>query len=406
MRVLLISVFAAAGAAAQPSPATLAVTHAHVVDVRSGNVTPDVTIFVRDGTIVSVGRNPVAAGVPVVDLAGRYVVPGLIDAHVHIQSLDAARRALESGVTTVRMAGASYFVDVAMRELARSGAIAGPDVVASGLFVRHAPPPDALLSDPSLAALRADGDRAENLQAVVRANLARDVQVIKIAVTERAGLPGTDPRQQTYTEPEIRAVVDAAATKGVPVEAHAHGDEGAAAAVRAGVRSIEHGTYLSEGTLVEMKARGVFLVPTYTIVTDLAEPGGDYDDPVLIIRSKHMLPRLETTIRNAHRIGVRLVTGTDTSYGPNSLARIAQEIQHLVRLGLSPLEALRAATISAADLLGLADRTGAIEVGLDADLLVVDGNPLDDPVVLQDPLVVISNGRVALDRRPALSTGH
>lgn len=399
-RLIVAITVTTGGVAAQrvAAPRPIALTHASVLDVRAGRVARDVTVVVRDGLIASVGADAAPAGSEIVDLDGAFVLPGLIDAHVHIRTLDAAQRALQSGVTTVRMAGVSYFTDVAMRALAESGAIAGPDVVASGLFVRHAPPPDAILSEPTLAELDPDGDRAANLRRVVRVNLERRVDVIKIASTERAGLPGTDPRKQTYTEAEVRAVVEEAATQGVPVEAHAHGDAGAMAAVRAGVRSIEHGTYLSDDTLTLMRENGVFLVPTYTIVTDLAEPGGDYDDPGLIVRSKHMLPRLRQTIQHAHRIGVRLVTGTDTGYGPNSLARISHEIQHFVELGLTPLEAIQAATLTAAELLGLEARTGAVEPGLDADLLVVEDNPLDHPVALQDPLLILSNGRVAVDR--------
>jgi imidazolonepropionase-like amidohydrolase len=201
-----------------------------------------------------------------------------------------------------------------------------------------------------------------------------------------------------YTEAELRAVVEEAATRSVPVEAHAHGDEGAYAAVRAGVRSIEHGTYLSDSTLALMQRRGTFLVPTYSTLIDLLEPGGDYDDPVTRARAMHMIPRMERTIRAAHRLGVKIVTGADVGYGPQSITRVAHEVANLVELGLTPLEAVQAATVTAAALFGIADRTGAIEVGLEADLLVVEANPLDDIVVLQDPLLVMSNGRVAVNR--------
>ena len=115
-----------------------------------------------------------------------------------------------------------------------------------------------------------------------------------------------------------------AATRNVPVQAHAHGDEGAMAAVKAGVRSIEHGTYLSDAPLAEMKRRGTYLDPTYTTVVDLTEAGGDYDVPALRIRGAHMLPRLRDTIVRAHTLGVAIVTGGDTGYGPNSLIRIGQ----------------------------------------------------------------------------------
>jgi imidazolonepropionase-like amidohydrolase len=112
----------------------------------------------------------------------------------------------------------------------------------------------------------------------------------------------------------------------------------------------------------------------------------------------HMIPRMERTIRSAHRLGVKIVTGADVGYGPQSITRVAHEIANLVKLGLTPLEALQAATVTAAELFGIADRSGAIEPGLEADLIVVDANPLEDIVVLQDPLLVMSNGRVAVNR--------
>jgi len=233
---------------------------------------------------------------------------------------------------------------------------------------------------------------------MVRANLAHGVDWIKVLATERAGLVETDPRKQTYTEAELRAVVEEAATKGVPVQAHAHGEEGAAAAVRAGVRSIEHGTFLSEATLALMKEKGTFFVPTYTTVIDMVEPGGDYDLPGLRIRGQHMLPRLRANVLRAHRMGVKIVTGSDTGYGPASTTRVGQEIANFVEIGLTPLEALRCATSNGAELLRLEKSIGAVEAGFEADLIVVDGNPLETVSVVQDPVLVVSNGRVAVDR--------
>src|SRR5262249_25689979 len=171
------------------------------------------------------------------------------------------------------------------------------------------------------------------------------------------------PRKQVYTEDEIRAIVQEAAARNVPVEAHAHGEEGAAAAVRAGVRSIEHGTYLSDATLQLMKERGTYFDPTYTTVIDLGDPGGDYDDPVLRIRAQHMLPRLQTAIQHAHKIGVKIVTGGDTGYGPNSLTRIGQEMTHFVEMGFTPLEAIQSATLVGAELLRLEKSIGVVEPG-------------------------------------------
>jgi imidazolonepropionase-like amidohydrolase len=147
-----------------------------------------------------------------------------------------------------------------------------------------------------------------------------------------------------------------------------------------------------------MKEKGTYFVPTYTTVIDLAEPGGDYDVPALRIRGAHMLPRLGRAVQRAYKLGVKIVTGADTSYGPNSLTRISQEVANLVTLGVSPLDALRAATTTAAEMLKLEKSIGLIEPGYEADLLVVESNPLDAPGTLQDPLLVVSNGRVALNR--------
>lgn len=387
-------------AAAQdvPGAPSLALANANVVDVRTGAIARGVTVTIVSGRIASVAAGPAPAGTRTIDLKGRYLVPGLIDAHTHLQSTRQARTALESGVTTARSASVGSFRDVALRDLVRRGALPGPDMVPAGIFVSPRFGEDDILADPELADLRPGPDTAEKARALVRINLKHGVGVIKTRGTERAGLPDTDPRQQSYTEDVLRAIVEEAAARNVPVEAHAHGDEGAMAAVRAGVRSIEHGTYLSDETLKLMKEKGTFLVPTYSTVVDLVEPGGDYDHPALHLRGRHMLPRLADTIRRAHRLGVRLVTGADTSYGPQSVTRISHEVAAFVELGLSPLEALQSATITAAELLGLEKTTGAIETGLEADLVAVDGNPLENVVLLQDPLLVVSNGFVVVDR--------
>ena len=136
----------------------------------------------------------------------------------------------------------------------------------------------------------------------------------------------------------------------------------------------------------------------YTTVIDLTEAGGDYDVPALRIRGAHMLPRLRDTIVRAHRLGVAIVTGGDTSYGPNSLTRIGQETTHFVEMGFTPLEAIQAATIRNAEMLRLEKSIGAVEAGFEADLMVVEKNPIDNITTVQDPLLVVSNGRIAVDR--------
>lgn len=398
LAVLCTSVVLAAQSPAALSIEPLALVNANLVNVRDGRVVRNATLVLRDGRIASIGSQPAASGVRVIDLKGKYVLPGLIDAHTHADNFAAFRRALESGVTTVRSAGVSAYADVGFHQLVKSGAAVGPDVVTAGYHVRPQIAQEAFLSDPSFSDLMSGVTTVEKMRRAVQMNLSHGVDWIKILATERAGTADTDPRKQVYTEEEIRAIVQEAATKNVPVEAHAHGDEGAMAAVKAGVRSIEHGTYLSDATLQEMKQRGTYLDPTYTTVIDLVDAGGDYDVPALRIRGLHMLPRLRDTIVRAHKMGVAIVTGTDTGYGPNSLTRIGQEIAHFVEMGFTPLEAIQSATIRNAAMLRLDTSIGSVEAGYEADLIAVEQNPLEHITTVQDPVLVISNGRIGLDR--------
>ena len=382
--------------------APLYLVNANVVDGVSGNVVRDATIVIEGTRITRIAPRlapPRGTGVQVIDLAGRWVAPGLIDAHTHIATLANAKRALFSGVTTVRSASVPAYQDVAMRDQARAGQILAPDVLAAGVFVTPNLG-ETVLADRRLGALAGGVTTPEQLRALVRVNLDRGVDWIKTRGTERAGLPDTDPRKQVYDEAELRAIVEEAATKGIPVMAHAHGDEGAYAAVAAGARSIEHGTFLSDSTLRLMKQKGAWFVPTLSTVVDLSRPGGDYDDPVLALRGESMLPRLEQTIRRAHTLGVRIAAGADTDYGAESLTRISHEVMRFRALGLSPVEALATATSGAADLLGIGARTGRVAEGYEADLIVLEANPLEDAGVLQDVLIVITDGRVVVNRTP------
>ena len=323
----------------------------------------------------------------------------MIDAHVHIASLPQLRAALESGVTTVRSAGVSNFVDVGMRDLVKKGFVAGPDVIATGYHVRPGIAPEYFLDFPELGDLLSSGiNNGDAIRRAVNANLSKGVEWIKTLATERAGTPNTDPRKQVYSQEELRILVTTADAKNIPVMAHAHGAEGADAAVRAGVRSIEHGTYLTDETLQLMAKQGTYFDPTADIVNDLAEAGGDYDDAALKRRGEMMRPILKAAIGKALKYGVKIVAGSDTGYGPNSVARISREAEELVGAGMTPLQALQAATIVSAEMLRIDKRVGALEPGMEADVLVVDGNPIENIRTLLDPLLVISNGRVGLDR--------
>ena len=383
----------------------IALVNANVVNVTDGTVQRNTIVIMRAGRIESVGPTSPATGVRVIDLRGRYVVPGLIDAHVHIANLRSLRTALESGVTTARSSGVSHYVDVGMRDLVKQGFVSGPDLVAAGYHVRPSIAEEAFFDHPLQAALMRGVTTVDALRRMVQANLSRGVEWIKVLATERAGTPNTDPRKQVYTEEELRAVVDEAKAKNVPVQAHAHGAEGALAAVKAGVRSIEHGTYLTDEALQLMAKLGTFFDPTMEAVKDVADVGGDYNDRDLQLRGRHMLPRLREAIGRAHKLGVNIVAGSDTGYGPASVGRVSMEVANLVEAGLPVLAAIQAATINNARMLQREKQIGQIATGFEADAIVVERNPLEHVGTLQDPLLVISNGRIGLDRlnfaRPA-----
>jgi imidazolonepropionase-like amidohydrolase len=356
-------------------------------------------VVVKDGVITQIaGTDSVSKRGRVLDLDGKYLLPGLIDGHVHASSVAQARKALGTGITTARSMGVSNFADIGLRELGSSGAVQMPEFLAAGYHVRSHPAEELFLNDPKLDDLFSGVEGVEAYRRIAQANLDRGVDWIKTNSTERAGLPETDPRKQMMTEAELRAVVELATARGIPVASHAHGDEGAYAAVAAGVRSIEHGTYLSQRTLRLMKEKGTYLVPTVAVVQDLVDPGGDYDHPALQVRGRHMKPRLMEVVRWAHQLGVPIVAATDTQFDPESTLTLQHEIEMLTLCGLSNLEAVRAATSVAAEMMSLEDRTGSIQEGLEADLIAVDRNPLEDILALQDVLLVINNGDVVLDR--------
>jgi imidazolonepropionase-like amidohydrolase len=272
----------------------------------------------------------------------------------------------------------------------------GPDVLATGVYVTPNLE-DSILADPRLAPLFRGVQTDEELRLLVQVNADRGVDVIKTRGTERAGRSDTDPRQQVYSRQQLEVIVDEAGQHDLPVMVHAHGDEGALAAVQAGARSIEHGTYLSTDTLKLMIEKGTWFVPTYITMLEMREE--EYDH-IQRLRGSHMVARLEQAIRDAHALGVRFATGADNYYDSMSINRISLEVMYLSRFGLSNFEALQAATTSSAELLRLQDKTGRIAEGYEADLILLPTNPLEDIMALQDILLVISNGQVALKRIP------
>jgi imidazolonepropionase-like amidohydrolase len=386
----------------------LDLVHATVIDGTGAPPRPGMTIHVRGGRIAAVtptDSRPLGDAATRLDLGGRTVIPGLIDAHAHIATPDAARRALESGVTTARVLGDSHLQALGTRDLIKGGHVAGPELLVASSIIRPHPGIAFYQAYPQFGRfLRSELRGPEVIADVVRAMTARGVDVIKVGASERAGLASTDPRRSELDEAEMRAAVEAARAAGRDVAAHAHGADGVRAAVRAGVRSIEHGTYVDDETLAEMQRRGTAFVPTLAVMSPLGDPrGNSADDVALQLRTYHMMAPLRAAVRKARALGITIAAATDGSYADGEdtgRIRVAHEIELLVSHGgHTPLEAIGAATAQGATVLGIAQRTGTIEVGREADLVVFDRDPQQDLTVLFEPLIVVSDGRVVLDRR-------
>jgi imidazolonepropionase-like amidohydrolase len=397
LKLILFSLYLTATCA---TAQTLVLTHANIVDGATDKIQTDATITIVNGKIqnIATGNVPPPAEATVYDLKGKYLMPGLIDAHVHIRTFADAKRALLSGVTTARSMGVSHFDDIGMRELARAGSIEAPDILAAGYHVRHSPDEAFFMDSPASAKDLINGVKTtDQVRKMTQVMVDRKVDWIKVNATARAGTADTDPREPYYNEAQMKAIVETGARANIPVAAHAHGDEGARAAVLGGVKSIEHGTFLSDETLKLMVERGTYLVPTMAVVVDLTEPGGDYDNPGLAIRGRFMLPRIREMVRRANKLGVKIVAATDTGYGPNGVLRLGHELEEFINVGLTPLQVIQSCTSLAAEMLNL-KTTGRIAVGLDADLLIIERNPLENIVTVQDPMLIINNGKVVLNR--------
>ena len=403
-RILTMVTLLASNQAVQAAASAQWLSHAQLID---GSGTPgirQVNVRIVDGHIAEIV--PAADQAGALDLHGAFLLPGFIDAHTHIEDPAAAKRALYSGVTTARVLGDSYLKAMATRDLVRQGNIQGPDMLVSGGHVRPRLGEPFILSFPQFGRyLDAPLQGAGNVAEVVRAVIARGADVIKVGASERAGLATTDPRRQELSYEELRAAVQEATKAGLYVAAHAHDRNGANAAVRAGVRSIEHGTWLDDETLELMRQRGTYFVPTLAIMSPLGDPHGDSADAVALqLRTQHMMRPLREAVRKAHALGITVAVGTDGTYGDgdeSSRVRPAQEVAELIACGFTPLEALTAATRNGARVLGIEKRTGTVAPGMEADLLVVDRNPLVDPTTLFEPMLVMSDGAIVFNRLDA-----
>ena len=383
------------------SSADLWLSNAQLIDGTGKTEIRSVNVHVSGNRIIEITEASARPGA--IDLQGAFLLPGYIDAHAHIEDPASAQRALLSGVTTARILGDVYLKGLGTRDLIKQNNVPGPEMLVSAGHVRPVLGESFMLSYPQFGRYyKTPLKGAENVREVVRAVIARGADVIKVGASERAGLASTDPRRPELSYEEILAAVQEASKKGLFVAAHSHGQSGVNAAVRAGVRSIEHGTYVDDETLRLMKKQGTYFVPTLAIMSPLGDPqGNDAESVALQIRTHHMMKPLREAVRKAHAMGVVVAGGTDGSYGDgddSSRVRPGYEMQELIACGLSPLEAISAMTYNSARVLGIESRTGSIAVGMEADLQVVARDPRLDSSTLFEPMLIINNGSVVLNR--------
>ena len=421
LAAILLGIAASSVATAQDSPVPKrTVIHAgQLLDVRSGKLVADQAIVIEADKIVSVGPAGAiraSASDDLVDLSKATVLPGLIDAHTHLtldpgdvgyeglgisvprETLIGARNArltLEAGFTTVRNVGADAFTDVALRDAVRDGDIPGPRMRVSG-------PPLGITGGhcdnnflPAEYHAIADGvaDGISAVQHKVRENIKYGADLIKICATGGVLSLGDDPQASQYTLEEMKAIVADAHRLGRKVAAHAHGAQGILWAAEAGIDSIEHGSYIDDAGIAEMKKDGTYLVPTlYLSDWFLANAEKLHVPPEMVAKGRAVVLISRKNIAHAFASGVKVAFGTDAGVYPHGLN--AREFAVMVELGLTPLQSIQAATINAADLLGWPDKTGAIEPGKWADLIAVDGDPLQDVTTLEHVKFVMKGGEV------------
>lgn len=401
------------------APADSVISAQRLLDVASGEWVTPAVVVVRDGRIESINPAEVPDDLELIDLGDRSLLPGFMDMHTHLtldfftgdhwttaavmetpadwalHGAEFGREMLLAGFTTVRDAGAwPGFPDVALMRAIDNGGIPGPRVIPAGHYISitggHC---DVTGFAPGIMELGpkqgiANG-KAEILKAV-RYQAKHGVKIIKVCATAGVFSRGDSPGAQQFSDEELRVIVAEAERHGLKVMAHAHGSKGILAAVKAGVASIEHGSMLTPEIVAEMKARGTWYVPTIHL-NDLPLPP---ETPQWTVeKSEFLAPYVERSFKLALESGINIALGSDAGVMPHRDARF--EFHAMVRRGMTPLHALRAATIHAADLLGVDDR-GRIAPGLLADLVAVDGNPLHDIRTVEDVQFVMKGGKVYL----------
>jgi len=398
-----------------------------VVDVEAGERLGAHTVVLADGKVSELhsGHPEWGDDVEQVDLSSLTCLPGLMDMHTHLTSQSSrssyverftlneadvalrsaqyARKTLEAGFTTVRDLGDSYNASIALRDAVNDGRIPGPRIFTAAKSLAttggHADPTNGwrhdLAGDPGPREGVLNG--VAEARAAVRQRYKDGADLIKITATGGVLSVASSGENAQFRMDELEAVIETAADYGMHVAAHTHGSEGMKRAVEAGIHSIEHGTYMTDEIMDLMIEKGTWYVPTISagkFVAEKAEVEG-YFPPVVADKARRIGPVIQETFARAHAAGVPIAFGTDCGVCPHGTN--AREFGYMVEAGMSPADALRTATIHAAELLGREDELGRLQPGYAADLIAVDGNPLEDVTILEDVRFVMRDGQVYVD---------
>lgn len=388
----------------------------------------NVTIVAKDGVIekivdgfdVQTRGGTKGTGLEEIDLRDQWVLPGLIDCHVHLSmvidresrlrgftetdeltTLRAAQNAattLKAGFTTVRDLGAEPAVIFALRDAINMGVAQGPRIIAAGRAISitggHGDPTTGQRIDMPIEPKETEalGDGVDACVKAVRQQVKLGANVIKLTATGGVLSPVATGTGQHFTDAELKAIIETAHSLGRKAAAHAHGTDGINAALRAGVDSIDHGTYLDDESIRLFKQTGAFHVPTMlagaAVAQNALEPG--YYPSMVVPKALAVGPRIREAVKKSHAAGVRIAFGTDAGVFRHGLN--AQEFSLMVEAGMTAQEAIVAATVNAAELLGMSEKIGTLEVGKQLDLIGVSGDPMGDVSVLERVGVVVKGG--------------
>lgn len=412
MKKLLILLFITTFTFAQNEKITV-IKAGKLFDSEKGIFVDNQTIIIKDNVISEVGSNlKVPANATIIDLSKQTVLPGLIDCHTHITGqpenymedlfrkspIDVAisahvyaKRTLEAGFTTCRDFGSMEYVDIALRNAINSGKVVGPRLYVSGPFIGATGSHGDLTGfSPYIEfhQIPAIADGVDEIRKKVRMNIKYGADLIKFGATAGVLTEEESVGAPQYSQEEMNVMVEEAAMWGKKVAAHAHGAEGIKRAIKAGVASIEHGSFIDDEGIQLMKQKGTYLVADIYNDDYILAEYTKLGFPQKIIEKERLVGRTQReNFQKAVKAGVKVAYGTDAGVYPHG--DNAKQFFYMVKYGLTPVQAIQSATINAADLIGVKDKIGSISAGKLADIIAIDGNPEQDITVIEKKLTFV-----------------